>query len=221
MGLPEPSYYSLAEIADRWQATTEHLLRLAEDGALEICAKPWADGSIRGWFVEAGHFDEEHSVPESRCLLREPHPIDTGALRSLQYCGEALIEWLPAPPGRYLRVLGLDGSNDEYPEIGMPDLCVRREERERFERQHGLCPVETDLARQGPWPWGDHETELLRHLKAAAEKWWARYDPADPSTAHTNEEVTAWLEVQGVSKRVAEIMAQILRADGLRTGPRR
>lgn len=71
------------------------------------------------------------------------------------------------------------------------------------------------------WPWGTHETQLLRHLAEAAHQWWSTYDPDDLSTAPTNEEVAAWLEKREVSKRVAQIMAQILRADGIRTGPRK
>ena len=71
------------------------------------------------------------------------------------------------------------------------------------------------------WPWGDHETELLRKLAAAAHEFWSTYDPEQSSTAPKNEDVTVWLKSKGVSKRVAEVMAQILRADGLPTGPRR
>lgn len=70
------------------------------------------------------------------------------------------------------------------------------------------------------WPWGDHETELLRKLAAAGEKFWTLYDPEEKSTAPTNKQVIGWLtEQQGVSKRVAEVMATILRADGLPPGP--
>ena len=71
------------------------------------------------------------------------------------------------------------------------------------------------------WPWGDHETELLRHLSAAAERFWKRYDPEDESTAPTSAQVTQWLKDRNVPDRVAEVMAQILRADGLRPGPRK
>jgi hypothetical protein len=71
------------------------------------------------------------------------------------------------------------------------------------------------------WPWGGYETELLRKLASAAEEWWSTYDPVSPATAPTNQEVKNWLVGQGVSDRVAESMATILRADGLATGPRR
>jgi hypothetical protein len=71
------------------------------------------------------------------------------------------------------------------------------------------------------WPWGSHETELLRKLAAAAERFWRLYDPSDISTAPTNQQVSDWLRTQGVSDRIAESMATILRLDGLPTGPRK
>ena len=70
------------------------------------------------------------------------------------------------------------------------------------------------------WPWGTYETALLRKLAHAVSRFWIHYDPADPGTAPSSEVVSAWIQEQGVAKRVAEIMAQIVRADGLRTGPR-
>jgi hypothetical protein len=71
------------------------------------------------------------------------------------------------------------------------------------------------------WPWGRHETELLRKLARAADLFWKNYQPDQPSTAPTNEQVIEWLVDQKVAKRTAEIMATILRADGLPTGPRK
>ena len=73
----------------------------------------------------------------------------------------------------------------------------------------------------GKWPWGGYETELLGKLAAVAERFWKNYDPTDHTTAPTNGDVAAWLEKQKVSKRTAEQMATILRADGLPTGPRK
>lgn len=71
------------------------------------------------------------------------------------------------------------------------------------------------------WPWGKHDTELLQKLAAAAKNFWTNYDPSDPSTAPTNQHVIDWLKQQNVAQRNAEIMATILRADGLPTGPRK
>jgi hypothetical protein len=72
----------------------------------------------------------------------------------------------------------------------------------------------------GRWPWGHHDTVLLRHLSAAGERFWKLYDPNDSTTAPTNKQVSEWLEQRGVAKRVAQIMAQMLRPDGLPVGPR-
>jgi hypothetical protein len=72
------------------------------------------------------------------------------------------------------------------------------------------------------WPWGTHHTAALGDLEEAAKRFWALYDPADPSTAPTNEMVAGWLrDERGVSKEKAAAIASILRADGLRPGPRR
>ena len=71
------------------------------------------------------------------------------------------------------------------------------------------------------WPWGNYETDLLRKLASAANRFWRRYDPTDATTAPTNEMVIEWLKTQGVATRTAEVMATILRVDGLSTGPRK
>lgn len=73
----------------------------------------------------------------------------------------------------------------------------------------------------GNWPWGTHETPLLRKLAEAASKFWSLYDPNDPSSAPTNSQVENWLTSKGVSQKIAEVMATILRAEGLRRGPRK
>ncbi|MEG0052868.1 MAG: hypothetical protein RR928_16285 [Comamonas sp.] len=72
------------------------------------------------------------------------------------------------------------------------------------------------------WPWGSHHTAALGDLEAAAQRFWTLYDPNDPSTAPTNDMVATWLrDERGVSRDKAAAIASILRADGLRPGPRR
>lgn len=72
------------------------------------------------------------------------------------------------------------------------------------------------------WPWGEHHTELLGHLEAAAKRFWSAYDPSDTSTANTNATVSGWLQTERkVSRTMADAVASILRADGLPTGPRK
>ena len=68
------------------------------------------------------------------------------------------------------------------------------------------------------WPWGSRETKLLGHLAEAAKELWSRYDPTDATTDPTNIQVQDFLINRKVSKRVAQVMAQILRADELPSG---
>lgn len=94
-------------------------------------------------------------------------------------------------------------------------------------RLHGLgadseVKVDDPSVVANRWPWGSHHTEMLGHVEAAATKWWANYDPTSPDTAPTNDMVSEWLcNERDVSKDKAKAIASILRADGLRTGPRR
>lgn len=106
-----------------------------------------------------------------------------------------------------------------------PDPQKERDLRAALIKHLGLGPGDI---RVGPasskgaptWPWGAHETVLLRHLAAAAERFWVNFDPSDIGTAPTNAEVVDWLRERGVAQRTAEVVATLLRADGLPTGPR-
>ena len=98
-------------------------------------------------------------------------------------------------------------------------------------RDHGLDqvietreePHDTELKSLATqWPWGEHHTVYLGHLDAAARKWWNLYDPADPTTAPTNEMVSDWLQSErNLSKERARAIASMLRPDNLPTGPRK
>jgi hypothetical protein len=122
------------------------------------------------------------------------------------------------------RILGVLQDADLYsPSI---ELSVFRAWAERLQRPFTF-PAEFPKASSipsptavGSWPWGDYETKNLRLLADAAAKFWKNYDPSDPSTAPKNKVVSEWLVEKNVARRVAEVMAHILRADGLRTGPR-
>lgn len=103
-------------------------------------------------------------------------------------------------------------------------VAMREVEEKLNSLLSGQAPLNKEQAAQvtrtEQWPWGKHETKLLQHLAAAAGHWWANYDPTDSTTAPTNESVSLWLKDRGVSMRAAEIMAMILRADGVPPGPR-
>ncbi|AMP36821.1 hypothetical protein [Ralstonia solanacearum] len=110
------------------------------------------------------------------------------------------------------------------------EIVITKQEIERFEAQFLAEPqqslagggFQSDERWRGVWPWGNHETKLLRALAEAGEQWWSTYDQDDKTTAPTNEDVAAWLrQKHGVAARVAEVMAQVLRADDIPQGPRR
>lgn len=99
--------------------------------------------------------------------------------------------------------------------VSHDDVFFLIDSRRNPKRESAVPPAPT------LWPWGNYETKLLRELAAAAERFWTNYDPADPGTAPTSEQVENWLVDRKVPMRTAQIMAKILRADGLRPGPRK
>jgi hypothetical protein len=75
------------------------------------------------------------------------------------------------------------------------------------------------------WPWGSHETERLKLFAQVGEFWrpvseGGKYDPTDPTTAPTNAMIENWLQQRGVRKTPSEVMATMLRKDGMSPGPR-
>ena len=72
------------------------------------------------------------------------------------------------------------------------------------------------------WPWGNYETNLLKLLPLVYEEHWQKYDPARPTTAPKSEVVVDWLvATHKAPRRVAEVIAQLFRADAIPNGPRR
>lgn len=118
-----------------------------------------------------------------------------------------------------LKTDGTKGHTDQR--VKLSDFARWADER-GFSLPPEFPREDKSLAINGQWPWGNHETELLKHLAAAANKFWKLYDPADKTTAPTNKQVSSWLQTEkNVSGRTAEAMASILRPDGLPTGPRK
>lgn len=91
-----------------------------------------------------------------------------------------------------------------------------------FDGAKATMPVNAQSNQTARWPWGDHHTELLGHLEAAARRYWMNYDPTDVTTAPLSTAVSDWLcnDERKVSRTMADAIAQLLRVDGLRTGPR-
>lgn len=61
--------------------------------------------------------------------------------------------------------------------------------------EHEEKPIST-----GRWPWGDYETDLLNVMAEAVKQLWSTFDPDQPTTAPTKDDVTAFL-----NKRLNEI----------------
>jgi hypothetical protein len=115
-------------------------------------------------------------------------------------------------------------SHDKNEEIDVNNTTIKTSEFRNWCEANGFnhnLPG-YKAAQTSKWPWGNYETELLCSLAVAAEEYWSEYKPEDPTTAPTNEEVVDWLvDNQKISKRTAEVMATILRADNLHPGPRK
>ena len=118
-----------------------------------------------------------------------------------------------------MSIINDDGMVFDFDQHHIGYLRIERCALDRFLDEH---PVSEHAAVAPPgWPWGGHTTALLGHLAAAGQQWWSNYAPSDPTTAPTNKIVVAWLKERGVAERSAEIMATLLRADGLSPGPRK
>lgn len=151
-------------------------------------------------------------------LMDEPPP--TGDLRAALIAFDNFESW--AELGLKERIA------DRYGWL-QPGACVLEAERVARRRDGGgsLYTMAAALVPVSKWPWGSHETALLTHLAKAAELWrtvdeGGNYVPSDPTTAPTNEQIEHFLERRGVtSKKTREVMATILRADDLPSGPRR
>lgn len=137
------------------------------------------------------------------------------------------LEWvIPIKQAdHFLNGVGMDFSVSEFLEFRYNHAHVNRY-GEKTTPETGQIPHSTTQesipAPLNRWPWGNHHTEALGHLEAAALRFWVNHDPTEPSTAPTNKEVVAWLQTERkVSKTLAEAMASILRLDGLPTGPRK
>lgn len=104
---------------------------------------------------------------------------------------------------------------------GNHEIVFLKSQVEKFEKTYLATVAELEPVKATLYPWGGHNTRLLMKLSDVATALWSRYDPLDPSTAPTNEQVRDWLIERKVPKRTAETMASILRADGLRMGRRK
>lgn len=132
MGLPEKAYFGLEEIEERWGLPRRDLVYLAENGILRVSLRVWEV------LVEQGTCEAENgksfAVPTSRerrsGLLdlkpRDAHRIFRDSI--------ARIADFAAAGESYLSII----EPSDGIEARAQDLVVRREERDRIERDHRI-----------------------------------------------------------------------------------
>jgi len=229
MDLPNQNWYTLDEVGARWGCTTDQLVRYAETGKLEICRMfeyacysniAYKDGSNY-------HFskDNEEDRYVERCLLA----VLKNSVRDIALLPDnkvTSIGWVHIPgdvaSSGNLQILNDGGVKALFREPFEPIITCKEVIRfEETNRVHDSNMIDMDNFYEYKKPLGGYETKLLEHLFSALDRFYGvNFDPKEIDSIPKNKDVSEWLRSKGVSKRIAEVMATILRPDGLRTGPR-
>ena len=176
------------------------------------------DSQIRTWCRSIGR---EWCIPAVDPMLNVT--IDPAPLQSWQEVQRERTE--------LLQQLGvLQRQQDDREILKLKISALTADVLRLLQEKAALQPQEKiESASTSPWPWGNHHTELLGHLEAAALEFWVNYDPQNTkATAPKNETVIAWLMARKVpsknrkvSNQMATAIATLLRPDDLPTGPRK
>ncbi len=162
MGLPQRRWYRIADVAKRWNMSICDIEDYALDERLELSV------FVVDLPVEASSADITISSPQGVHFLNGPQPLARLCLIELFREGKAEIRYFPAKTRRgYLHLRS-----------GTPPLFVRREdliltaeERDRFEREHGLL---VDVPKPST-PADAWHSEDFRRVRIANE--WFRFGP--------------------------------------------
>lgn len=183
------------------------------------------DGASYGRQIKWRHEKSEFAAafPEvyaAREMLM--HAIRQGELRA-HVVSEGYYE-------HYCLITGEDGGEWEVVEpISETGTLIERNELLRWLRSREIeaefffASRDTEpprSGRQGPWPWGAYTTEGLEILAEAVRLFWADFDPEAPDDAPTNAEVIKYLTGRGMSERVAESVASLIRHERAPVGRR-
>ena len=176
------------------------------------------DSQIRTWCRSIGR---EWYIPAVDPMLEAT--IDAAPLQSWQEVQREKIE--------LLQQLGvLQSQHDDRESLKLKISALTEDVLHLLGEKAALqLQPKTESVPISPWPWGNHHTELLGHLEAAASEFWLIYKPHKAkATAPKNETVIAWLMARNVlgqkrkvSGQMAKAIATMLRPDDLPTGPRR
>jgi len=133
MSLLDKAYYALEEVESRWALSHRDVVYLAENGLLRLSVRLYAAHLECGVIEERGD-GERFTAPTERTWFDGLQDLrDSDAYRLFRE-GQAAVEQFVAPEGeyRYLR------EPTERVVVRQMDVVIRREERDRVEREHGL-----------------------------------------------------------------------------------
>jgi ribosome modulation factor len=136
MPLIDKTYFTLHEIQVRWDLPRRDLIYLAENGLLMLSARVYG--------VQLEHGLQEHdndgrrfNIPEERVWFQGLQDLLPREFHALFQHGQLTVHWFATPEGRYCHLLEPSDGVLVLAEA----LVVRREERDRLERERGLGPT--------------------------------------------------------------------------------
>ena len=238
--IPKRGYLTFAELRQRWQCTENDLRYLVVNGELKPSTKATEALAIADW---------EYHIMEGMCepvgerydgqtgYTLEVHPSYWLYLQLPEQTGPMACNfriatrsrdperpsepWDHEPESWFWLGKALSMQDVEQDCFFTMDEVLRYENAQDPDAEPPP-PEPQNVTPVARWPWGNHHTDMLGHLEAAARRFWVNYDPTDNTTAHTNAEVSEWLQSERkVSRTMADAIASMLRADGIPTGPRK
>jgi hypothetical protein len=133
MSLIDKAYFTLEEIEERWQLPHCDVVYLAENGLLKLSVRLF-NVRMECGYVEDMDNGDWASIPTDQRWFSGLQDLCRHDAFRLFRDGQASIEVFAAPAHEYCHLLEPTDSIM----IRTSDVVVRREERDRVERQHGL-----------------------------------------------------------------------------------
>jgi hypothetical protein len=138
MGIIDKAYFMLEEIEERWQLPHRDVVYLAENGLLKLSVRLF---NVR---LESGDFEDFgngrwNRIPTDQRWFSGLQDLRAHDAFRLFRDGQARIDQFAAPAAEYCELL----EPTESLTLRIADVVVRREERDRVERQHGLARAGT------------------------------------------------------------------------------
>jgi hypothetical protein len=138
MGIIDKTYFTLEEIEERWQLPHRDVVYLAENGLLKLSVRLFDVRLERGEFEDMGNGDWARIPTDQRWFSGLQDLREHDAFRLFRD-GQIRVEVFAAPDHEYCYLLEPTDSIT----IRTSDAVIRREERDRVERQHGLVRAGT------------------------------------------------------------------------------